>query len=84
MFAAAQKNLIELSGMKNALAVLARQAWPILVSALAAAGLAFAQSVAAHAGLCPAPAASPDTVAVLGGSFKAAHQAIVYLVGGTT
>jgi len=68
--------------MQAFLSALWKQVWPILLSALAAAGIAFAQSVASHAGLCPAPIAQPETVGLLGGMLKAAHTLVSGLWSG--
>lgn len=57
-----------------------KQALPILASAAAAAGLAFAQAIASHAGLCPAPSLAIADVGALGGLIKAGHQLVVGLM----
>lgn len=58
------------------------QILPILASAGAAAAFAFAQSIAAHAGFCPAPVVSIEATGALGGTIKAAHQLVrAFFVG---
>ena len=78
------KKEVELRGMKAALQTFGKQAWPILLSALAAGGVAFLQAAAAHAGLCPAPTLSAADTSALGGIIKAGHQSVVYLTGGNS
>jgi len=50
------------------------QLLPIFAAAGIAGAFAFGQSLAASAGFCPAPTASPEEVGLLGGAIKAIHQ----------
>lgn len=69
-------------GMAEILRDTMRQLLPILAAAGIAGAFAFGQSLAANAGFCPAPVASPEQVGLLGGAIKALHQvARVWLTG---
>jgi len=59
--------------MQAQLKNLCKQALPIIVSALAAAGLAFLQALAAHWGLSISSHLSIENTGALGGIFKAGH-----------
>ena len=60
-----------------------KTAWPILASAGTAAAFAFAQSIAAHSGFCPAPTLSIETTSLLGGMIKAGHTVAKGLITGS-
>lgn len=69
-------------GMEDKARAILKQLLPILASAGAAAAFAFAQSIAAHAGFCPAPVVSIEATGALGGTIKAAHQVVrAFFVG---
>ena len=62
-----------------------KTAAPILISALAAAAFAGAQSLAAHAGICPSSPTSIADTGALGGIIKAGHTLYTSLINnGTT
>lgn len=76
---AAQVKIFYNLGVEEKTKAILKQAVPIIASAFAAAGLAFAQALAAHAGLCPAPSVAIADVGALGGLIKAGHQLVVGL-----
>lgn len=51
-----------------------KQITPILASALAAATLAFFQSLAVQNGLCPTPEINPEVAGIAGAMIKGAHS----------
>lgn len=62
--------------MKEVLKTIWQKIWPIIISAGAAAGISFLQSLAHAANLCPAPLASPAEVGLLGGTIHIAINAL--------
>jgi hypothetical protein len=51
-----------------------KQITPILASAVAAALLAFMQSLAVQQGLCPTPEINPEIAGIAGAMIKGAHS----------
>ena len=64
--------------MKSIFVQAGKTALPIILSGVAAAGIAFLQSLAHSAGACPAPTVSVEQVSILGALFKSMHSVIEY------
>ena len=62
----------------NAKAIWAR-AWPILASAGGAAAFTFLQSIAAHAGICPAAVVTPAESGIIGAGIHTTILAMRFL-----
>lgn len=63
--------------MKDYFKGVATQATAIMLAAFGAAAIAFFQSAATSAGICPMPTVSPQEAGVTGALFKAIHSAFV-------
>ena len=73
-----QKVGYNICNMRDALKKSLHQVLPILISAMAAGGITFLQSLAAQSGACPAPVIGVVETAAMGGGLKAMHSAGIF------